>query len=200
MLITVGFMSVAVALVIGAANAQTAELYFGQSELVRETTLMPQRAALESTGLRLPHFKSLGIGLRLGGIVMALRVIIDNLKAVGVEVLSSLPDGQRPRLPAPPWFAALMSALMTLGLVILIVVLVIALGLAGAARQLFAQPLPEDRRGRSRLGTAGAAGGGQLVHRPAQPAAHGRDGLPVHGHPTGALRTQAAMLARIRGG
>ena len=141
MLIALGFMIVAVALVVGAANAQTAEFYFGQSKLVRETTLMPQRAALESTGLWLPYFKFLGIGLLLGGIVMALRVIIDNLKAVGAEVLSSLPeDGE---LPAPPWFAALMPALMMLGLVILIVALVIALGLAGTARQVFAHPLPE---------------------------------------------------------
>ena len=143
MLIALGFMIVAVALVVGAANAQTAEFYFGQSKLVRETTLMPQRAALESTGLWLPYFKFLGIGLLLGGIVMALRVIIDNLKAVGAEVLSSLPEGERPQLPAPPWFAALMPALMMLGLVILIVALVISLGLAGTARQVFAHPLPE---------------------------------------------------------
>ena len=140
MLIALGFMIVAVALVVGAANAQTAEFYFGHSKLVRETSLMLQRAALESTGLWLPYFKFLGIGLLLGGIVMALRVIIDNLKAVGAEVLSSLPEGE---LPAPPWFAALMPALMMLGLVILIVALVISLGLAGTARQVFAHPLPE---------------------------------------------------------
>jgi len=143
MLIALGLMIVAVALVVGTANAQTAESYFGQSKLVRESTLMPQRAALESTGLWLPYFKFLGIGLLLGGIVMALRVIIDNLKAVGAEALSGLPEGQRPQLPSPPWFAALMPALMMLGLVVLIAALVISLGLAGTARQVFAHPLPE---------------------------------------------------------
>lgn len=143
LMILMGFMIVVIALIIGVANSQTAEFYFGQSKLVRETTLMPQRAALESIGLWLPYFKFLGIGLLLGGIVMALRVIIDGLKAAGAGALANLPPEKRPSMAAPPWFAPLMPAVMMLGLAILIFALVVSLGLAATARQVFGHPLPE---------------------------------------------------------
>jgi hypothetical protein len=98
-LILMGFMIVIIAFVIGYFNAQTAAAYFAESKSVRETSLMAQRASIESVGLWLPYFKFLGIGLILGGIVMALRVIIDHLKSVGMEVLSNLPENVRPPLP-----------------------------------------------------------------------------------------------------
>lgn len=143
LMILMGFMIVVIALIIGVANSQTAGFYFGQSKLVRETTLMPQRAALESTGLWLPYFKFLGIGLLLGGIVMALRVIIDGLKAAVAGVLANLPAEKRPPMPVPPWFAPLMPAVMMLGLAILLFALIVSVGLAATARQVFAHPLPE---------------------------------------------------------
>jgi hypothetical protein len=138
-----GFMIVAVALVIGIANAQTAQLYFAQGKAVGETLLTAQRAALESTGLWLPYFKFLGIGLLLGGIVMALRVILDGLKGVGSEVLANLPAEKRPPTPTPPWFAPLMSAVMMVGVVIFVLALIVSLGLAGTAREVFSHPVPE---------------------------------------------------------
>jgi hypothetical protein len=143
LLIAMGFMMVMIAVIVGYFNSQTAAAYFAQPKELRETTLMAQRASIESTGLWLPYFKFLGIGLILGGIVMALRVIIDSLKAVGAEVLSNLPAEKRPQMPAPPWFAPLMPMVMMLGEVILIVALIVSLGLAGIANQVFAHPVPE---------------------------------------------------------
>ena len=143
LLIAMGLMIVLIAAIVGYFNSQTAAAYFAQPKELRETTLMAQRVSIESTGQWLPYFKFLGIGLILGGIVMALRVIIDDLKAVGVEVLSNLPAEKRPPMPAPPWFAPLMPMVMMVGEVILIVALIVSLGLAATATQVFAHPVPE---------------------------------------------------------
>ena len=143
MLILMGFMIVVTALIIGYVNSQNAAAYFAETKLVRETTLLGERASLESTGLWLPYFKFLGLGLILGGIVMALRVIIDNLKAAGEQVLANIPEGARPSPPKPPAYAPMMPMVMMSGWVIFIVALIVALGLAADARALFSNPLPE---------------------------------------------------------
>jgi len=143
MLIAMGFMIVLIAAIVGYFNSQTAAAYFAQPKELRETTLIAQRVSIESTGQWLPYFKFLGIGLILGGIVMALRVIIDHLKAAGAEVLSNLPAEKRPPMPASPWFGPLMPMVMMLGEVIFVVALIAALGLAGTATQVFARPVPE---------------------------------------------------------
>jgi hypothetical protein len=142
MMIVMGFMIVLIALVVGYFNSQTAAAYFAETKAVRETTLMAQRESIESTGLWLPPFKFVGIGLILGGIVMALRVIIDNLKAAGAEVLSNLPAEKRPQMPAPPWYAPLMPMVMMLGEVIFLVALGVGLWLSGIAWTVFANPMP----------------------------------------------------------
>ena len=142
MLIALGFMIVLAAFLIGYTNSQTVGAYFAESKVVRETTLRTQRAAIESVGLWLPPFKFLGIGLILGGIVMALRIIIDNLKGAGQEVLSNLPEGKRPSPPSAPWYGKLMPMVMMLGELIFIAALVVGLRLAGIARSVFASPLP----------------------------------------------------------
>lgn len=142
MLIFMGFMIVVIAFVVGYFNAQAAEAYFAQSKAVRETTLMAQRASIESTGLWLPYFKFLGIGLILGGIVMALRVIIENLQAAGKAVLSNLPAEKRPVPPKPPWYGVMMPMVMMLGLLVFIIALIVSLGLASTAGQVFANPVP----------------------------------------------------------
>ena len=142
-LIAMGLMIVLIALIVGYANSQTAASYFAQPKALRETTLMAQRVAIESTGQWLPYFKFLGLGLILGGIVMALRVIIDNLNAAGREVLSNLPSDKRPQPPAPPWFGPMMPMVMMVGEVIFIVALIVSLGQAGIASQVFGHPVPE---------------------------------------------------------
>jgi hypothetical protein len=143
LLILMGFMIVVVALIVGYAYSQTAAAYFAESKLVRETTLTAQRASIESTGQWLPYFKFLGIGLILGGIVMALRVIIDHLKAAGAEVLGNLPTDKRPAMPKAPWFGPLMPVVMTIGMMIFVAALVVSLVLAGTASQVFANPVPD---------------------------------------------------------
>ncbi len=141
-MIVMGFMIVLIAFVVGYFNSQTAAAYFGEAKALRETTLMAQRASIESIGLWLPPFKFLGIGLILGGIVMALRIIIDNLKAAGVEVLSNVPAEKRPQMPATPWYASLMPAVMMLGEVVFLVAFGVGVWLSGLARTVFANPLP----------------------------------------------------------
>ena len=141
--ILMGFMIVVTAFVVGYLNSQAAAAYFAESKVVRETTLMAQRATIESVGLWLPYFKFLGIGLILSGIVMALRVIIDALKGAGNQVLANLPEGKRPALPATPWYGLWMPVVMMLGLTMFIVALIVSIDLAGIAQALFAHPLPE---------------------------------------------------------
>ena len=142
LLIAMGFMIVAIAVVVGYFNSQTAAAYFSQPKALRETTLLAERAAIESTGLWLPYFKFLGIGLILGGIVMALRAIIDKLRAAGQEILDNLPADLRPAQPSPPWYGPMMPMVMMLGLLVFIVALIVGLVLAADARALFANPLP----------------------------------------------------------
>ncbi len=142
LMIAMGFMIVIIAFIIGYMNAQTAAAYFSTPKIERETTMMAQRAAIESVGLWLPTFKFLGIGLILGGIVMALRIIIDRLKGAGEEVLSNLPADKRPQLPAPPRYATMMPMVMMLGEMIFLLAFGIGLWLAGIARSVFANPLP----------------------------------------------------------
>jgi hypothetical protein len=142
LLIAMGFMIVAIAFGIGYVNSQTAAEYFSQPKVLRETTLLAERASIESVGLWLPYFKFLGIGLILGGIVMALRIIIDGLKGSGEEVLANLPEKIRPTLPSPPWYGPMMPMVMMLGLLVFVVALIVGLDIAGDARALFANPLP----------------------------------------------------------
>ena len=143
LLIAMGFMMVAIAFVVGYLNSQTAAAYFSQPKALRETTLLAERAAIESTDLWLPYFKFLGIGLILGGIVMALRIIIDNLRGAGAAVLENLPADLRPAPPSPPWYGPMMPMVMMLGMLVFIVALIVGLGLAVDARALFANPLPD---------------------------------------------------------
>ena len=141
-IIWMGFMIVALSVVIGYFNSQTAAAYFAESKVVRETTLLAQRASIESTNLWLPYFKFLGLGLVMGGIVMAIRVILDNLSQAGGKVLANLPADKRPAMPIPPWYGRLMPLVMMLGWLVFLVALIISLQLASTARALFANPLP----------------------------------------------------------
>ncbi|MFQ5943368.1 MAG: hypothetical protein ACE5JF_07435 [Anaerolineales bacterium] len=142
LLIAMGFMIVAIAFVVGYFNSQTADTYFSQTKALRETTLLAERASIESIGLWLPYFKFLGIGLILGGIVMALRIIIDNLRNAGAQVIDNLPAELRPALPSPPWYGLLMPVVMMMGELVFVVALIVGLGLAADARALFTNPLP----------------------------------------------------------
>ncbi len=140
--IWMGFMIVVLAVVIGFFNSQTAAAYFAESKAVRETTLMAERAAIASTNLWLPYLKFLGLGMVLGGIVMALKVILDNLMEAGKKVLANLPENKRPAMPKAPWYGRLMPIMMMLGMLIFIVALIVSLQLASTARAVFANAVP----------------------------------------------------------
>jgi hypothetical protein len=140
--IWMGFMIVALAFVIGFFNSQTAAAYFAESKAVRETTLLAERASIESTNLWLPYLKFLGLGLVLGGIVMALRVILDNLMQAGGKVLANLPEEKRPAVPSAPWYGRLMPVVMMLGWLVFIFAFIVSLQLASTARAVFANPIP----------------------------------------------------------
>lgn len=143
MLIAIGFMIVLISFGIGWSNSQTAAAYFSESKIVRETTLMADRVSIESVDLWLPYFKFLGIGFILGGIVMALRLIIDSLKGAGVAVLSNLPENKRPQTPEAPWYGKLMPMVMMLGMLIFIIAFVLSLQNVTLAGEVFSHPLPE---------------------------------------------------------
>jgi len=137
-----GFMIVVLSFVIGFFNSQTAAAYFSESKAIRETTLLVERAAIESTNLWLPYFKFLGLGMVLGGIVMALKVILDNLMQAGGKVLANLPADKRPAMPNPPWYGRMMPVVMMLGMLVFIIALIVSLQLASTARAVFANPIP----------------------------------------------------------
>ena len=141
-LIWMGFMIVVLSFVIGFFNSQTAAAYFSESKAIRETTLLAERAAIESTNLWLPYFKFLGLGMVLGGIVMALKVILDNLMQAGGKVLANLPADKRPAMPNPPWYGRMMPVVMMLGMLVFIIALIVSLQLASTARAVFANPIP----------------------------------------------------------
>ncbi len=141
-LIWMGFMIVVLSFVIGFFNSQTAAAYFSESKAIRETTLLAERAAIESTNLWLPYFKFLGLGMVLGGIVMALKVILDNLMQAGGKVLANLPADKRPEMPNPPWYGRMMPVVMMLGMLVFIIALIVSLQLASTARAVFANPIP----------------------------------------------------------
>jgi len=141
-MIAMGFMIVLIAFVIGYFNSQTVAAYFAEPKAIRETTLMAQRAAFESVGLWLAPFKFMGLGLILGGIVMALRVIIESLMSAGMEVLSDMPPEKRPQMPSPTWYANLMPGVMMLGEMVFLVAFFVGLWLSGIARTVFANPIP----------------------------------------------------------
>lgn len=148
-LILMGFMIVIAAFVIGYTNSQVAASYFAESKAVRESTLLAERAAIESVALWLPYFKFLGLGFILGGIAMALRKIIDSLKEAGRQVMSNLPEGKRPAEPAAPWYGLIMPLVMMLGWAIFIYAFVISLQDAALTSAVFSNPL-------SAIDTAGA--------------------------------------------
>lgn len=141
LIIAMGFMIVLAAFAVGYVNSQTAAAYFAESKLVRESTLLTERASIESVGLWLPYAKFLGLGLIMGGIVMALRKIIDGLKQAGMRVIANLPESKRPPLEAAPWYGLMMPIVMMLGWLIFIYALWIGLQNATLATQVFSNPL-----------------------------------------------------------
>ncbi len=141
MLIMMGLLIVIIAFLIGLNNSSNASDYYSTDKVTRETTdeFIDTRASIERTDFWMPTFKFLGVGLILGGIVMALRVIIDNLRDVGKEVL---PKERHASLPQPPWYGLLMPVVMMIGIMIFVIALIVGIIGGGTAHDVFSNPLP----------------------------------------------------------
>lgn len=143
MFITMGFMIVMIAVVIGAVNANNAAGYYAVDKATRDTSAQwaQVRAGIESTIVWLPYLKFLGVAMILAGIVMALGVIAMRLEKLGKEVMANVPESARVPIPPKPTTVMLMRMFMMLGMLIIIVGFIVSLGVAGTASQVFVNPI-----------------------------------------------------------
>ncbi|MFQ5795632.1 MAG: hypothetical protein ACE5JP_11355 [Candidatus Bipolaricaulia bacterium] len=138
MFIAMGFMIVIAALIIGANNAGNASEYYAFDKAVRDAAGRDSELALlkvgvERIGVWLPPFKFLGLGMILGGITMALGVIIKNLVGAGEKVMAEFPEDLRLPPQPKPLTARMFPMIMMMGMVILFVALFVSLWLQGVA-------------------------------------------------------------------
>ena len=143
MFITMGFMIVMIAVVIGAVNANNAAGYYAVDKATRDASVewAQVRAGIESTIVWLPYFKFLGIAMILAGITMALGVIATRLQKLGKEVMASVPESAWVPIPPKPATVMLMRMFMMLGMLIIIVGFIVSLGVAGTVSQVFVNPI-----------------------------------------------------------
>ena len=131
--IAMGFMIVAVSLIVGLVNSATAADYYTASKTAREAAvtgsdLATQKAFIESTKAWLPAFKFLGIGMLLGGVTFFLATILGALRVGGGRVQAAL--GVEVKLPKPPMTARLFPMVMMMGTMVLSAALVVGIVLA----------------------------------------------------------------------
>ena len=131
--IAMGFMIVAVSLIVGLVVSATAADYFTASKEVREAAakgsdLATQRAFIEATKAWLPSFKFLGLGMLLGGVTFLLATILGALRVGGGRVQEAL--GVEVKLIRPPVTARIFPAVMMMGTMVLMVAVVIGIFLA----------------------------------------------------------------------
>lgn len=143
MVILMGFMIVAIALVLAAINSANAAGYYAVDKATRDASvqLAAVRAGIESTIVWLPYFKFLGVAMILTGIIFALGVIATNLQNLGKEVMASVPKKARITVPPRPKTVMLMRGSMMLGMLIIVVGLVISIQTAGIAASVFSNPI-----------------------------------------------------------
>lgn len=141
--ITMGFMIVIIALIIGAVNSGNAAQYYAADKVTRDTSAQwaQVRAGIESTTVWLPYFKFLGVAMILAGITMALGVIATRLENLGKEVMASVPEQARFAVPARPRTVMFMRLFMMLGMLVIIVGFIVSLGVAGTASAVFSNTI-----------------------------------------------------------
>ena len=141
--IVMGFMMVAIAVIIGVANAANAAQYYAVDKATRDVSqsLAQVRAGIESTIVWLPYFKFLGLSMILAGITMALGVIGLRLQTLGEDVMSSVPKSARITIPPKPKTAMLMRLFMMLGMMVILIGLVVSIITAQLAATVFSNPI-----------------------------------------------------------
>jgi len=131
-----GFMIVAVALVVDLITSSTVADYFSNTKEAREgavrgTSLAQDRATLESVKAWLPGFKFLGMGMLLGGVTFLLATILGALRTGGGSVQQAL--GAEVKLIRPPTTAKLFPMVMMMGMMVLVVALIVGIVQANIA-------------------------------------------------------------------
>ncbi len=135
-MLTMGFMIVIIAFLVGLWNSSTVAAYFTGSKLDRESAaigsaFVNNKVLIESTVTWLPGFKFLGIGLLLSGITFLLATILGTLRVAGLNLQKTL--GMEPRALKPPATAKWFPMAMMIGLLILVIQFLVSLWLASVA-------------------------------------------------------------------
>ena len=131
--IAIGFAIVLISFAVGLRVSFTAGDYYAFDKVTREAAgmgsdLAGKKAWIESTGVWLPTFKFLGVGMLLGGVSLLLATILAALRDGGRKTQEAL--GSDVRLMEPPTTAKLFPLLMALGMITLIAALVIGIVVA----------------------------------------------------------------------
>lgn len=135
-MLLMGFMIVAIALLVGVWNSSTVAAYLAGSKLDRDaavvgSALVTNKVLIETTTAWLPGFKFLGIGFLLSGITFLLATILGTLRVGGLNLQKAL--GREPQALPPPPTAFVFPMAMMMGLMILVIQFIVSLWLASVA-------------------------------------------------------------------
>lgn len=131
-----GFMIVAVALIVDLFTSSTVADYLSHTKVDREsavrgTDLAQAKASIESVKAWIPGFKFLGMGMLLGGVTFLLATILGALRTGGGSVQQAL--GVEVKLLRPPTTAKLFPMVMMMGMMVLVVAFIVGIVQANIA-------------------------------------------------------------------
>ena len=131
-----GLVIVLIAFILSLVAADATTTFFSVDKAAREAAVAgTEIVAANVTRQVLPHwipaFKFVGLGLMLGAITMALGIITQTLRGLGINVMSLWPEGLSPGAPEKPRSAKLFPMLMLMGWMLLIIGLIAAIATNG---------------------------------------------------------------------
>ena len=131
-----GLVIVLIAFILSIIAAGATSTFFSVDKVTREVAAAGTELVVASvTRQVLPHwvpaFKFVGLGLMLGAITMALGIITQTLRGLGINVMSLWPKGLAPEAPEKPRSAKLFPMLMLMGWMLLIIGLIAAVAANG---------------------------------------------------------------------
>lgn len=130
------WMLVLVAFLYGLLVISPAQATFlSDAKAVREgaaagSAFVNANVSIQTVKAWVPQLKFLGLGLGLLAIVMALGIIAKNLRKMGFVILSHIPAGMRPPVPARPLRVRAFQISAVMGIMLLMIVLIIGVVLA----------------------------------------------------------------------
>ena len=139
-----GAMVLLAALGIGAVQSSFASDLHEVDKTAREAatvsgSLLDKQQFVETTGVWLPRFQLLGMGLLFGGITFLLATILGNLRLYGGLVQEK--SGRRVLALKQSWSARAFPMLMIVGEMVLIGAFVVSVVVATTASDLFGNPI-----------------------------------------------------------